>query len=139
MIQRYELLLLTVPEITYDEVQNLERQLEKFIQDVQGTVLSFEKWGKFKLAYPVRKNDYGVYILIRFEVPEGTSIMHDLRTYFVIKLGNLVMRDMISSLDIRKPLAYQRPRSLEEIPPSREVGVFFKEPRESGAESVEAD
>ena len=59
--------MLTVPEITADETKSIEQQFDRVVADKKGTMVSFERWGKYRLAYPVKKNDYGVYFLARFE------------------------------------------------------------------------
>jgi len=121
MIQKYEALLLTIPEITGDEAKSLETQLDNVIKVGGGSTISFERWGKFKLAFDVNKSEYGVYYLVRFEAPKKTTLISDMKTYFKVKLSNIVKRDMISCLDPKRPLTYQRPRSLEEAP-AREEG-----------------
>jgi len=130
-MHRYEILLLTVPEITEDEARSLESNLDRLIKDAKGTTLSFEKWGKYRLAYPVRKNDYGVYFLARFEVDEPEQLLENIKSLMKIKLSNLVMRNMVSVLPPKKSLAYQRPPSLEETP-SRDVDSFLKEHKMEG-------
>jgi len=129
MAKKYEALMLSMPEITSDEAKNLEMQLDKIVRAGKGTTVSFERWGKYRLAYDVNKNEYGVYFLMRFDVPKGTNLVQDLKTAFKVKFNNIVMRDMISVLDPKQPLTYQRPRSLEEAP-AREEG-FLKEGRSS--------
>ncbi len=127
---RYEILYLTIPEITSDESAAIERQVEKLIKESHATLISFERWGKFKLAYPVRKNEYGVYFLVRFEVaPENAKkMLDDITTFFKVKHNDLVMRFMTTVLASDKPLTYQRPESLEEAPSrDREHGQFYRE------------
>lgn len=126
MLRQYEALLLTVPEITGDEVKHLETTLDKTVKTGTGSTISFERWGKYKLAYDINKNDYGIFFLMRFEVPQGTTIVEDVKTLLKVKLNNVVMRDMISVLDPKAPLTYQRPRSLEEAP-AREAESFSKD------------
>jgi|SRR5579863_1118391 ribosomal protein S6 len=126
MLRQYEALLLTVPEITGDEVKHLETTLDKTIKTGTGSTISFERWGKYKLAYDINKNDYGIFFLVRFEVPQGTTIVNDIKTLLKVKLNNVVMRDMISVLNPKHPLTYQRPRSLEEAP-AREAENFSKD------------
>ena len=125
-LRQYEALLLTVPEITGDEVKHLETQLDKTIKAATGSTISFERWGKYKLAYDINKNEYGVFFLTRFEAPVGTPIVNDLKTLLKVKLHNVVMRDMVSALDPKRPLTYQKPRSLEEAP-TREADSFSKD------------
>ncbi len=131
MLRQYEALLLTVPEITGDEVKNLETQLDKLIKSSTGSTISFERWGKYKLAYEINKNDYGVFFLMRFEIPQGTQLINDMKTALKVKLNNVIMRDMISVLNPKRPLTYQRPRSLEEAP-TRETDSFTKDNKMTG-------
>jgi ribosomal protein S6 len=126
MVRQYEALLLTVPEITEDEVKNLETTLNKTVKAGTGSPVSFERWGKYKLAYDVNKNEYGVFFLLRFEAPSNTTLINDMKTLLKVKLNNVIMRDMISVLNPKYPLTYQRPRSLEEAP-AREADSFSKE------------
>ena len=126
MMQKYEALLLTIPEITGDEAKSLEMQLDKVIKAGSGSTVSFERWGKYKLAYDVNKSEYGVYFLMRFDAPKKTTLIKDLKAYVSVKLNSIVMRDMISVVDPKAPLTYQRPRSLEEAP-AREEGFSRNE------------
>jgi|GEM_PF-1043365 len=130
---RYEVLMLTVPEITADETTALESQFEAIVKEHRATVLSFERWGKYRLAYPVNKNDYGVYFLARFEagVQDYRALVDAIRVFLMVKNEELVMRHMIARLDENASLAYQRPESLEEVP-ARDSDTFFKENKMTG-------
>lgn len=129
---RYETLFLAVPEITADEANAIESQLEKAVQQAQGTVLSYERWGKYKLAYPVRIYDYGVYFLMRFEVsPEQKGQALDaIQTFFTVKQSEIVMRHTTVRLKTES-LEYQRGESLEEAP-THSVDNFLKENKMTG-------
>ena len=131
MLRRYEILMLTVPEVTQDEVKSLESDLDRMIKKAKGTILSFEKWGKYRLAYPIRKNDYGIYCLYRFEMDTPITVLDDIKAHFVMKLNDTVMRSMVTLLDMKTSLAYQRPQSLEEVP-TRDVATFLKENKMEG-------
>jgi len=122
---RYEALMLTVPEITADEAKTIEQQFDRLIADKKGSMLSFEKWGKYRLAYPVKKNEYGVYFLARFE-SQQPELVDEIKNLLDVKLHEVVMRSMLTNLDAEGSLVYQRPQSLEEAP-AREVGSFMKE------------
>ena len=124
---RYEALLLTVPEITADEVKTIEQQFDRLIADKKGSMLSFEKWGKYRLAYPVKKNEYGVYFLVRFE-SQQPELVNEIKNLLDVKLHEVIMRSILTNLDSEGSLVYQRPQSLEEAP-AREVGSFMKEGR----------
>jgi small subunit ribosomal protein S6 len=129
MMQRYEALVLTVPEITNDELRQMESQLDRLVTDSKGATLSFERWGKFKLTYPVLGNEYGVYCLMRFEAPADLVIK--MRDFFAVKLHNISMRHIIARVE-SDSLVYQRPKSLEEASTSRDVDTFLKENQMGG-------
>lgn len=125
---RYETLFMTVPEITADEAAALEGSFEKLLAEHKASLLSFERWGKYRLAYPVRTNDYGVYFLTRFEISDAEkskSLLDAMDTLMSVKYNELVMRHMNTRLGARSSLSYHRPESLEEAP-SRDVETFLK-------------
>jgi len=127
----YEILFLAIPEITKDEIQSLESHLDQLINKEKGTIISFERWGKYKLAYPIKKNDYGVYFLARFEVDSPQPLLDNIQSFLKIRLSNIIMRYMTSALSPKQSLAYQRPLSLEEIP-ERDIDSFLKEHKIEG-------
>lgn len=129
MVSRYEALLLTVPEITADESRTIEDHIDRIIKGVKGSIISFEKWGKYKLAYPVRKYDYGTYFLVRFE--SEAAAVEEVKSIFAVKYHELVMRNMIIQLAPKQSLVYQKPPSLEDAP-ARDVSTFLKENRMDG-------
>jgi len=125
--QRYEALILTIPEITNDESNELEKLLDKKIDEFKGKLISYDRWGKYELAYTIRKNDYGVYYLARFDVPEEkkVEIIKDIKSLFDLKFNEIVVRHVISQLDNEETLEYKRPQSLDETP--KDVDQFLKE------------
>ncbi len=129
---RYETLILTVPEITKDESDSLEKDFARLVKDHAAELISYERWGKYRLSYPVRKNEYGVYFLARFEREEkGVKALLDaIHTFFKIKRHEIIMRSMNSVLPSKGSLTYQRPQSLEEFPTrSRDTMQYLKEAR----------
>jgi len=129
MMCKYELLMLAVPEITEDESKSLEKHVDELVKKAQGAMICFDRWGKYRLTYPIKRNEYGVYFLARFEAPEASDVLEELRHIFVVKLHTFVMRYLFTALDASVGAVYQRPLSLEEAP-AREVGSFMREGRE---------
>jgi len=123
---RYEMLFLTVPEITGDEIESIKSYFLKSVRAAKGDMLSFERWGKYRLAYPVNKNDYGVYFLARFEVAleNRDALLKDMRGSYIFKFNNLIMKNMICRLDSKASLEYKRPESLEDTP--HDIDSFLK-------------
>lgn len=129
----YETLILAVPEVTKDEVALLEKQFEQKVKSAKGAIVSFERWGKYKLAYSIRKNDYGVYFLARFQIEDQAAagdLIKDIHDLFIIKLNGIVMRDMTTALQ-GSDLSYVKPESLEETP-ARDIDSFLRENKMEG-------
>ena len=134
---RYETCFLTVPEITADESKNIESQFDTIINDLKGTVLSYERWGKYQLAYPVRKNNYGVRFLVRFEVDKDNknAILDQIKNLLAVRQTELVMRYTIVRLEPNQSLEYLRPESLDEMPAT--VEPYFKDHKNRGSREEE--
>jgi len=130
-MNRYEILILTAPEITGDEAATLEKGLADIIKKGSGEVISFEKWGKCRLAYPVRKSDYGVYFLTRFEASSDKALFTELKTIFAVKYNEIVMRHVVIKLDKDQTLEYRRPQTVEDMP-TRDVDSFLRENKMEG-------
>ena len=129
---RYEVLLLTVPEITKDESQKIQDLFSASIRKANGKMTSFDRWGKYRLAYLVRKNEYGVYFLVRFSVlaEERDALLDALRDIFVFKCNNLIMKHIFQRLDEDTVEEYKRPESLEDNP--QDINDFLKKNEMSG-------
>lgn len=129
---RYETLMLAIPEITKDEAAALEKNIEKIVKDSKGNLISFERWGKYRLSYPIRHHDYGVYFLARFEATadKAGQLVHAVTELFKLKYNELVMRDMTTCLET-EGLAYVKPDSLEDAP-ARDVDSFVRENKVDG-------
>ncbi len=114
---RYEVLMLTTPEITEDEARSIETQFSSIVRAAKGSIISFERWGKYHLAFPVAKHDYGVYFLARFEIEkDAAKVLEDIKALLSIKLHDMVLRTITARLKDKQSLEYQRPSSLEEAP-----------------------
>ena len=135
---RYEILILTIPEITKDEASTLEFQIEKIVNKAKGSIISFERWGKYKLAYPVKKNDYGVYFLVRFELEDSSTLIKDLNMLFAVKFSDLVARSVVTRLEKNQSLEYQKPPSLEDSP-KRHISSFLEQRGLGSKEKEEED
>lgn len=132
-MSRYETLILTSPEITEDEARQLEQHFYNHLVDNKGQVTTFDKWGKFRLAYPIKKNDYGVYILVRYEAAEDytTTFMKELDTFFKIKCNDFVLRHATIKLKKNAPTSYLKPESLDSAR-SSSVESFLKDNKMEG-------
>ncbi len=114
-MNRYETLMLARPDITSDELTNLQEQVEKALGKTGTKVSVFDRWGKYRLAYPVQKNSFGVYILARYEIADEvrTQALSDISTLLKIKWNDHVIRFVTKALDADAPTEYQKPEPVD--------------------------
>lgn len=86
----YELLYITDPS-NEETIEDVKKKIEGVITGREGTVKSFEKLGKKRLAYPIQKRQYGVYFLVYFH---GNGRIVQALDYFM-RLNNLILRHII--------------------------------------------
>jgi ribosomal protein S6 len=126
---RYETLMLAKTELTNEEYSMLEKSIEKLVATAKGSFSGFDKWGKIRLAYPVKKSDYGIYILARYEIPAGEleAFSKELLQFFRIKCNELVMRHVNVRLAKDATSLYKRPDSVDHASGSSNLDSFLKE------------
>ncbi|TSA55567.1 MAG: 30S ribosomal protein S6 [Planctomycetaceae bacterium] len=73
-MRRYETIFIAHPDLPDDDIGEVVERLSKIITDLKGIVVKVEKWGKRKLAYPIKKQQKGYYILVDF-VGEKTVVV----------------------------------------------------------------
>jgi small subunit ribosomal protein S6 len=76
MNRTYELMFIVRPDMTEEDQEKLISNLESAVTSSGGQVKNFEKMGKRRLAYTVRKFNDGLYLLLTFE--GGGGLVHEL-------------------------------------------------------------
>lgn len=73
MMNKYESVIIVNPNLEEESVKNLIKKFSDLI-NTDGTVASVEEKGKRKLAYEIKKQKEGFYIVFKFEAkPELIS------------------------------------------------------------------
>ena len=62
----YESVIITRPELTDTQIENLVNELSKIIINEKGKVVSKENWGLRSLAYKIKNYKKGYYFLLVF-------------------------------------------------------------------------
>ena len=63
----YETMYIAHPALEGGRLKDLILSVEKFMNQLGGKTRTIDVWGKKKLAYPINKEKYGVYVLFQFE------------------------------------------------------------------------
>ena len=92
----YELVAIISPEADEEGVSKILDKVSQSINSRGGVVEEIEKWGRRRLAYPIRKFMEANYVLTRFklmpksvkELEAEISDSGDILRYLVIKVGD---------------------------------------------------
>jgi small subunit ribosomal protein S6 len=63
----YETVFITRQDLIAEDVDNLTDKLSKIITDAKGKIVATEYWGLRNLAYKIKKNDRGHYVLLAID------------------------------------------------------------------------
>jgi small subunit ribosomal protein S6 len=95
VLRTYEALYIVKPELNDDEIQTIAKDVETLVTANGGTIVRSETWGKRKLAYEVKKQTEGVYILLRFD--SNPEFVSKLENHF--RLSENIIRDLVVYFD----------------------------------------
>jgi len=70
-LRDYELAFIISPEVAEEKTDTIIDNVSQFITAGGGTISNVERWGKRKLAYPIRHFTEGDYVLTRFKLRPG--------------------------------------------------------------------
>ncbi len=107
-MKRYETLFIVQSELTSEDITTIIDRYSKIITDMKGTILKVERWGKRKLAYLIRKQSRGFYILIDFAGKREIVAEVERILKFddkVLKYMSVKIADSITTEEIEKVLA----------------------------------
>lgn len=65
-MRRYETILIADTNLSNDELNSLIARYKAIITELKGVIVKIEEWGKRKLAYEIKKQSRGSYVLIDF-------------------------------------------------------------------------
>jgi small subunit ribosomal protein S6 len=67
-LNSYEIAVLYHPDLEID-LEKAESRVTKIIADNGGKITKTDNWGKRKLAYPISKQDFAVYVFYTANIP----------------------------------------------------------------------
>lgn len=114
----YEMLMLLTPDISQENYDLIKEKIEEVINQNSGIIKNYDRWGKYLLAYPIKKNTYGIYILLRFGVNQTllNVTLNSIRSLCTLRFNLIMMRHVFVRLGKTISENYCRPDSLEDAP-----------------------
>jgi small subunit ribosomal protein S6 len=67
-LRDYELVVIISPEVADDALDGVIDDISRFVSGKGGTVANVERWGKKKLAYPIKHFLEGNYVLAQLKL-----------------------------------------------------------------------
>ena len=112
----YELIVLLHPDLEID-VDTPVSKIEKLVQQLDGKIIKKDNWGKRRLAYRVRKQDFAVYLYFELSLP--TSAVRELEN--TILITEEVIRHLLVSKITHPAKELAKPAPKEEDKPKDKV------------------
>lgn len=120
-MREYELVLIINPELDDTETESLIEGVTSNIDSNGGEVLKVDPWGRRRLAFPIKKNNDGYYVLLIFrsepafvlQLSNSFRVIESIVRHMVVNFeGDL--DNVISLREERRPRETDARRRLEE-------------------------
>ena len=92
-MREYELILIIHPDLDETAFNDLVNRISGWITDGSGEIVKTEVWGKRQMAYPIRKQTQGQYVILHTKMAPtfGATLERNLR------IQEQVLRYMLSA------------------------------------------
>ncbi|HUV05321.1 MAG TPA: 30S ribosomal protein S6 [Armatimonadota bacterium] len=95
MVRPYEALYIVHPDLSDEEIEAIIEKYKQVVAEQGGEVESTNRWEKRRLAYDVKGQREGIYVLMTFK-SEAKAAAELTR---LLKIGDNVLRHIIVRLD----------------------------------------
>lgn len=93
-MRNYEIAIVLHPDLEID-IESATSKVEKIIELAKGKITKKDNWGKRKLAYPIKKQDWGIYVFYQVQLDPSTVAQIE----NTLRITEEVMRYLIVSLE----------------------------------------
>ncbi len=94
-MQGYESVIIFDPNVTEEEQKGILTKVKEGIEEHGGSIVREAPWGRRKLAYPVKKRDYGIYHLVYLDhTPQALNALDR-----ALRFDDNVIKWLIVSVD----------------------------------------
>ena len=107
-MRRYETIFIIPADLTEDEINALIERYQSIITKNKGMVIKVEKWGKRKMAYEIKKQIRGFYVLM--DLVSDNAVITELERNFkidekILKFMTIKKEDAVDLKEIEKQIA----------------------------------
>jgi small subunit ribosomal protein S6 len=143
-LRRYESILIAHVDLSEDELSSLIARYSLIITGQKGILVKVERWGKRRLAYIIKKQSRGFYILIDYagETAAVNELERNLKINDkILKFMTILKEEAIDPVALEKEIAEaaQKTEKKEEVkvtpPAASPVAAPVESPATSAAET----
>lgn len=115
----YEILFIIRPDVPEEEIDGIVEPLKNVVTAGGGTVDKVDKWGKRRLAYRVKKQREGYYVLLQFSTDQAAETVKELERR--LRVSDTVVKFLTVRID-------EELKRLEKLKKKREKRASRKPP-----------
>ncbi|MEE9276218.1 MAG: 30S ribosomal protein S6 [bacterium] len=151
-MRQYETMVLLSPELSEEVVEERISAFESQITEGGGAILKVDRWGKKRLAYPIKRQRHGIYFLITYEsdfpavqeIERQLRLQEDTWRYMTVRMDPALLRKLAKNAERAEARARMEGRrgsgrDSEERPSGRERERKEADSRKEEDSGKEAD
>ena len=123
----YELIYIVNSNVERKKIDQVMKDISSRLEKTESKIINHVIWGKKKLAYPIKGNTYGNYILLHYEGGDNNKL-NEFDSW--LKLSGLVIRHMIVRLE-------EKPDAVKDFSDEKLENSSEKKPEELNEEEEE--
>ena len=123
----YELIYIVNSNVERKKIDQVMKDISSRLEKTESKMINHVVWGKKKLAYPIKGNTYGNYILLHYEGGDNNKL-NEFDSW--LKLSGLVIRHMIVRLE-------EKPDAVKDFGDEKLENSSEKKPEELNEEKEE--
>ncbi len=110
-MRRYETIFIVTPDTSEEDLKSVATKFRGVVSDMSGLVVAYKEQGKKKLAYDVKKQDKGYYVLMDFvgsadlvaEIERNMRLDDRILKYLTVKLEDMVDPESLEVIEPEPP------------------------------------
>ena len=130
----YETTTIIHPDLTEDQVNEVISRLEAEIEKGNGKIIEVNLWGLRKLAYRIKRQQRGHYILFKYAAPPGLvltleslfRVMESVIRFMTVNIEQEIGEEDLANIKkiLKKPEPAPEPEAEESLVEEEEFGEF---------------
>ena len=126
-MNQYEIAVLYHPDLEID-LEKASSKIEKIITDKDGKIAKTDNWGRRKLTYPIKKQEFAVYVFYTVDMP-AESVKKVEQTF---NITDEIIRFLITRPDLKAMAKAEnlRVEKAKKAAERQEAGEGEEEPEE---------